>query len=91
VPVFECDPHKSQANLLKHGLSLVEAEQLWLDPARTYDPADATSTETRYGLIARHQGKIWRVTFTLRGGIHRLISCRAARKKEARAYFGRGV
>ena len=85
-PQFEYDLLKSLSNWFKHGISLADAENLWLDPRKQYVRALPTVTETRYGLIATHQGETWHVAFTTRHGRYRLISCRRARKKEVAAY-----
>jgi len=36
---FDFDERKSEANKVKHGLSFIEAQALWLDPMRIEIPA----------------------------------------------------
>lgn len=78
MPEFEHDFLKSVGNLWKHGISLAEAEKLWLDPRKLYQPISRVYVEPRYKVIARHEGKIWTCVFTLRQGRLRLITCRRA-------------
>ncbi|WP_367275483.1 BrnT family toxin [uncultured Nitrosomonas sp.] len=54
---FEFDEAKSQANLLKHDISFVDAQALWNDPRLLEIPAK-TEDEPRYlmiGLITADQ------------------------------------
>lgn len=88
---FEHNLLKSISNLAKHGISLADAEDLWLDPNKIYVPARPNEKEFRYALIARYQEKIWHCTFALRQGRYRLISSRRARPKEISAYHRGGV
>jgi uncharacterized DUF497 family protein len=90
-PEFEHDPTKSFANLWKHGLTLAEAERLWLDPNRHYQPTPPKDGETRFKITARLEGQLWTCVFTLRAGSHRLISCRRAWKSEGNAYHLRRI
>ena len=88
-PEFEHDSFKSLVNLRKHGLTLADAEKLWLDPHGQYGPSRCTHGEHRYQITAQREGKLWTCIFTLRQGRLRLISCRRAWTKESRAYFRR--
>jgi len=36
---FEFDDFKSQSNLAKHGISFLDAQELWADPDRVEIPA----------------------------------------------------
>ena len=82
---FEFDDQKSQANLEKHGISFLEARQLWLDPRHLVVPA-LTSIETRFALIALLENKSWTAIFTMREGKIRLISVRRSRHEERQIY-----
>ncbi len=90
-PTFDHDFFKGLGNAWKHGISLAEAEALWLDPGKRYFRLKPVNQEHRYALVARHEEKVWTCVFTLRGSAYRLISCRRARPKESAYYHRRGV
>lgn len=83
---FEFDTLKSTANLEKHGIDFVEAQQLWEDKDRLEIEA-RTEDEPRYVLIAALGQKLWSAFFTYRKGRVRLISVRRARKEERELYY----
>jgi len=91
--MFEWDGFKGQKNLLKHGVSFSEATHAFSDPLGL-DGLDAThsSKELRYLRIARGSSKqILTIVYTLRISSNgkntiRIISARAASKKETKAY-----
>jgi len=87
---FEFDHQKSSSNKEKHGIDFLEAQYLWLDPARVIIPA-RTLKEVRYLLIARFHGTLWSAIFTLRGDIVRIISVRKTRQNEKEIYQRRGI
>lgn len=82
---FEFDPMKSEANLAKHGIDFLEAQDLWLDRDRLEFRLDHAG-EQRYGLLARMWGSCWLCIMTYRGESIRIISARRATKKEASLY-----
>ena len=83
---FEFDASKSTANLEKHGIDFVEAQQLWEDEDRLEIPA-RTEDEPGHVLIAALGQKLWSAYFTYRTGRIRLISVRRARKEERALYY----
>lgn len=83
---FEFDTSKSKANLEKHGIDFVEAQQLWEDKDRLEIEA-RTEDEPRSVLIAVLGQKLWSAFFTCRKGRIRLISVRRARKEERELYY----
>jgi uncharacterized protein len=83
---FEFDTSKSKANLEKHGIDFVEAQQLWEDKDRLEIEA-RTEDEPRSILIAVLGQKLWSAFFTYRKGRIRLISVRRARKEERELYY----
>ncbi len=83
--VFEFDEGKSQANLEKHGIDFIEAQELWLDPYLIEIPAK-TSDEPRYLVIGRIRGKHWSAVITFRSNKIRIISVRRSRKEEVALY-----
>lgn len=82
---FEYDEAKSQANLLKHGISFVDAQALWDDPRLLEIPAK-TEDEPRYLMIGLINDKHWSAVITYRGSNARLISVRRSRTEEVSLY-----
>lgn len=82
---FEYDEAKSQANLLKHGISFVDAQALWDDPRLLEIPAK-TEDEPRYLMIGLINDKHWSAVITDRGSNVRLISVRRSRTEEVSLY-----
>lgn len=83
--IFEFDEAKSQANLLKHGISFVDAQALWGDPRLLEIPAK-TEDESRYLMVGLISGKHWSAVITYRGSNIRLISVRRSRTEEVALY-----
>ena len=82
---------KSSDGQRRHGVSFQEAKTVFNDPLAitTYDP-DHSIVEDRYidlGLSAN--GRCLVVCYTERGGNIRIISSRAATRRERRIYEGR--
>jgi len=48
---FEFDDAKSQANLLKHGIDFIEAQEMWARRSPDRDPG----THARRDAVARHR------------------------------------
>lgn len=82
---FEFDETKSQANLLKHGINFVDAQDLWNDPRLLEIPAK-TEDEPRYLMIGLINTKHWSAVITCRGVNIRLISVRRSRTEEVALY-----
>ena len=82
---FEFDETKSQANLLKHGINFVDAQDLWSDPSLLEIPAK-TEDEPRYLMIGLINGKHWSAVITYRDTVIRLISVRRSRTEEVAFY-----
>jgi uncharacterized DUF497 family protein len=82
---FEFDATKSAANLTKHGIDFVEAQNLWHDPMLLEIP-DKTEDEPRFLVVGRIDGKHWSAVMTYRGTNIRLISVRRARIEEVALY-----
>ncbi|MET4025589.1 uncharacterized DUF497 family protein [Marinobacter sp. MBR-99] len=85
MDVFEFDGTKSQANLDKHGIDFLAAQQLWEDPSLLEVKAKCVD-EPRYLLIGKIGDKHWSAVVTYREGRIRLISVRRSRKKEVELY-----
>lgn len=84
---FEFDEAKSQANLLKHGINFVDAQNLWNDPRLLEIPTN-TEDEPRYLMIGLINQKHWSAVITYRGMDIRLISVRRSRTEEVALYEG---
>lgn len=82
---FEFDETKSQANLLKHGINFVDAQQLWNDPMLLEIPAK-TEDEPRFLMIGLINTKHWSAVITYRSANIRLISVRRSRTEEVALY-----
>lgn len=82
---FEFDEAKSQANLLKHGISFDDARALWNDPRLLEIPAK-TEDEPRYLVIGLIYEKCWSAVITYRGANIRIISVRRSRTEEVALY-----
>ena len=82
---FEWDPDKSAQNLVKHGISFMEAQALWEDefvvelPARDED-------EDRFLVIGRIGDLYWTAIITYREARVRIISVRRTRSLEVSIY-----
>lgn len=83
---FEFDPAKSAANLKKHGIDFIGAQELWSDPDRLEIPARSRD-EPRTQVIGRIGGVVWSAFITRRHDRIRLISVRRARNEEEAAYL----
>ena len=84
---FEFDEAKSQANLMKHGIDLVEAQALWHD-GNLLSIAARVGDEQRFIVIGMIGSKCRSAVITHRGGAIRLISVRRSRPREVEAYEG---
>lgn len=86
---FEWDERKEQINITKHGIDFATASHVFLDPNRMeyYDQPHSTATEDRYVTIG-YAGAVLTVVYTERRETLRIISARAATKKERKAYYG---
>ena len=82
---FEFDEAKSQANLDKHGIDFVAAQELWKDP-HLLEIRAKSKDEPRFALIGKVGEKHWSAVVTYREGRIRLISVRRSRKKEIEFY-----
>lgn len=82
---FEFNETKSQANLVKHGIDFITAQNLWNDPSLLEIPAK-TEDEPRYLIIGMIDEKYWSAVITYRGSNIRLISVRRSRTEEVTLY-----
>jgi uncharacterized protein len=82
---FVFDPAKDAANLAKHGISLGEFSGFDEAPVISVDNR-LDYGEVRYRAFGRVQGEGRCLVFTVREGVMRMISYRAAREKELKRY-----
>lgn len=82
---FEWDDLKRKRNLQKHGLDFLLATKLFDGRAVVTAPSRRTE-EDRFVTIGDLEGQIVAVVWLRRGRTIRLISARAARVSERRAY-----
>jgi hypothetical protein len=84
---FEFDESKSDANLAKHGIDFIAAQELWLDEFLIEIPAK-TVDESRSLVIGVIGSKHYSAVITHREGRTRIISVRRSRAKEVAIYEG---
>jgi len=85
---FEWDPHKARTNLVKHGIAFEEAATIFGDPSSlTIPDPEHSLAEERYVTIGKaFAGKLLVVVHTDRGDNIRIISARAASRRERKFY-----
>jgi uncharacterized DUF497 family protein len=82
---FEFDPRKSAANLAKHGIDFVAAQEIWMDPDLLEIDA-RSSDEPRTLVLGIVRGALWSAVVTRRGPRLRIISVWRARDDERSLY-----
>lgn len=88
---FDWNQWNVQKNESKHGVSRLEAESAFHDPAYKLfaDQKHSTSREKRYILYGKSlENRVLMIGFTMRRGRVRIITARAASRKE-RVIYGR--
>ncbi len=80
------DPQKSQVNLTKHGISLLEAEGLEWENAVVVEDARRCYGEQRMIGIGYIGNRLHVVVFVDRGSTRRVISLRKANQREVVRY-----
>ena len=81
---FEWDEIKSDANLIKHGISFDDASGIFYGPVSLH-PSNRNNEE-RWVAIGFLENRLIAVIFTRRSNVIRIISARRARKNEERRY-----
>lgn len=83
------DPDKDAANIVKHGLSLVEGEGVLNDPLGLTVEDESSAGESRWITVGINAGgEVLVVVWTERDDGERLISVRRATAKERKDYEG---
>lgn len=85
---FEWDDEKARANLKKHGVSFVEAAEVFYDPDAIGDYDSAHSDEERrFFIIGMSSRRLLYIVYAERAGdAVRIISARKADKAERQNY-----
>ncbi len=85
---FEWDEAKAETNLRKHGVTFLEASEVFRDPlSDTFDDPDHSDREDRFLIIgATGAGRLLFVAFTERDETLRIISAREATRQERYEY-----
>lgn len=87
---FEWDDGNSTKNLLKHGITIEEAEEIFeqIEAIRVLgEQVSPPTAEPRFGLLGlTKEGRHLFVCFTLRGTGIRIISIREMNQKEKKLY-----
>jgi uncharacterized DUF497 family protein len=89
---IEFDPAKAQANLRKHKIDFLQAEEALNDPMAITIEDEYAEGEQRFSTLgADFSGRVLMVIHTPRGERTRLISARKASKGEAERYHEKGI
>lgn len=84
---IQYDADKAAINLRIHGVSFADAERVLYDPlAVTVEDSDAVDERRQVTIGLGSSGQLLVVVYTDRDGDHRLISARAATRKERKTY-----
>ncbi len=83
---FQWDPDKSDANEAKHGITFLQAAQIFRGPVLKRPDDRRDYGEQRFIALGTYDGEVLRVVFTERGGDIRLISAWRAGKHDREKY-----
>ena len=84
---FEWDDAKSDQCWVMRGFDFAFAARAFFDPSRSIIEDDRFPYgETRYRLTGSIDGRLFIVTYTMRGNVIRIISARKANQREVRRY-----
>jgi uncharacterized DUF497 family protein len=83
---FQWNAAKSAANEVKHGISFLQAAQIFRGPVLKTKDARHDYGEVRFVGLGIFDGELLSVVFTERDGDIRIISARRASKNERKKY-----
>ena len=83
---FDWDPDKAAKNARKHDVTFEVATRVFLDGFRFETDEEDDDDGMRYNVVGMVDSRLLHVTYTMRFGIHRIISARAAEPHERRKY-----
>jgi len=85
---FEWDENKNKSNLDKHGIDFGQATEVFKDDNKIETPDNRKDYgEERFKIIGKAIDLIISVIYTMRDTVIRIISARAASKKERDDYY----
>jgi uncharacterized DUF497 family protein len=83
---FEWDPPKHERNLHERGIGFDEAALIFDGEMIVWADTRADYGERRFNAIGEANGKILRVTYTMRGGAVRIVTAWRANRKDRRRW-----
>jgi uncharacterized DUF497 family protein len=84
---FDWTPSKCAKNIAERGIDFADVVVGFADPMKKVAKDDRKDYgEERFNMLARVEGRVFHVTFTVRGAITWIISARKANKREQRRY-----
>ena len=83
---FEFDPDKSERNARLRGFDFAFAARVFEGRVITFVDERADYGEVREIAIGSIDGKLFKVTYTDRGGVRRIISAHRASRQESRKW-----
>jgi|SRR3989338_1728537 len=88
ITSFEWNEGNIDKNLKKHGISIIEAEEIFLDEhLKVETDIKHSESEQRYIAFGKTQkARVLFIIFTIRGDKVRIISSRIANQKERQKY-----
>jgi uncharacterized protein len=85
--VFEWDEQKRRHNLVEHRVDFLDVLAVFEDPDRIeFEDVRKDYGERRMVILCTLEGRLFHVTYTMRGANRRIISARKANKREQRIY-----
>jgi uncharacterized DUF497 family protein len=83
---IEFDPAKSDRNLAERGFGFAFAARIFSGPVALFEDTRREYGEVRMIAIGEIDGVLYKVVFTDRGGIRRIISANRASRQEKRLW-----
>jgi uncharacterized protein len=88
---FDWDPAKHERNLRTRGIGLDEAALIFAGEVIQWPDARIDYGEVRTNAIGEANGKILRVTYTMRGEVVRIITAWKANRKDRQRWQARNT
>ena len=83
---YQWDLGKSRINEVKHGISFLQAAQIFRGPILTVQDTRYDYGELRFIALGKYDGQVLRVVFTERDGDIRIISAWKAGRDDRKTY-----
>lgn len=85
--MFEWDEAKRLRNLSERGVDFIDVLEVFDSLERLEFPDTRRDYgEDRFNVLCPVRGRLFHITYTVRGGARRIISARKANKREVRTY-----